>query len=755
MMAATRRAPPLEIYQDPTTSFDHHEVAEAEAALLSALRPDANVSSEQHTLLDPPAFEQNGHSPLKTSRQSSSPPPHILAESRSNLNSISISPPQQYEFTDTLQKKQTLHMKPATITQKPRDAIYSKFPSFEKLDKENAYNPTGYAKSAIQNSDPIYGYKSSMKRTLMDAAPLGDRMNKKSKTYAEPEAQPLPDPAQMPPIDDDGSKPPYSYAVLIGMAILRAPNRRLTLAQIYKWISETFKHYRASDTGWQNSIRHNLSLNKAFVKQERPKDDPGKGNYWAIEPGMERQFLKDKPARRTTNPESAPFIHGIYGDLTRPSTAPSVGAFPPRSSDIKNLDSSKFPDETELSSDATIPASDPAIHEGQDVDNSMPPPSSRAIDSSPPPAEIHSSPPPPVSRPVSRQQREGTPARASRHKPTSRSGGGRRRRFSILGDSGFYSSIESSAIKGHPAGPLTSEADMDRQVIKHGRAEEEIARIRSSSYDSPTKGRLHLKQPSVHFPSSPFHPFEGSGASKEPLTPAVIFKRPAKPPASVSPNTNLRNHRNRIRELLGSPDKSLSVLHEEHTWSPSLPLPNEEAFNLHEEGFTANFDVFADSTFNTPASPFPRGSPRKHSVKRPCLTRASTTANILQDITGASHNAINMPPPSSTSLSLKPFLKSPAHFGSPTKAAAPTSQPLKLGPPPTALELWENKGAEDENGTFFGLDLIHSDESEPGFDMLQGFQRIGAQPRAAGRGDGSPLKRAGRPGLGRSSTSLF
>ncbi|KAF5102593.1 hypothetical protein D0Z00_000303 [Geotrichum galactomycetum] len=104
----------------------------------------------------------------------------------------------------------------------------------------------------------------------------------------------------LPTIVDDGSKPPYSYAILIGMAILRSPDKKLTLSQIYKWINDTFSWYRNSKSGWQNSIRHNLSLNKAFIKQERPKGDPGKGNYWVIEPGSEPVFLKNRAAKKTS-----------------------------------------------------------------------------------------------------------------------------------------------------------------------------------------------------------------------------------------------------------------------------------------------------------------------------------------------------------------------------------------------------------------------------------------------------------------------
>ncbi|XP_070846772.1 forkhead box protein J1-B [Chaetodon trifascialis] len=93
-------------------------------------------------------------------------------------------------------------------------------------------------------------------------------------------------------------KPPYSYASLICMAMQASKQPKVTLSTIYNWITENFCYYRHAEPSWQNSIRHNLSLNKCFKKVPRQKDEPGKGGFWQIDPQYADMFVNGIFKRR-------------------------------------------------------------------------------------------------------------------------------------------------------------------------------------------------------------------------------------------------------------------------------------------------------------------------------------------------------------------------------------------------------------------------------------------------------------------------
>ncbi|XP_037545859.1 forkhead box protein K1 isoform X2 [Nematolebias whitei] len=134
----------------------------------------------------------------------------------------------------------------------------------------------------------------------------------------------------------DESKPPYSYAQLIVQAISSAPDKQLTLSGIYAHITKHYPYYRTADKGWQNSIRHNLSLNRYFLKVARSQDEPGKGSFWRIDSASESKLVEQafrKRRQRGVACFRTPF--GPLSSRSAPASPTHQGLLSPLSSGLQ------------------------------------------------------------------------------------------------------------------------------------------------------------------------------------------------------------------------------------------------------------------------------------------------------------------------------------------------------------------------------------------------------------------------------------
>lgn len=164
------------------------------------------------------------------------------------------------------------------------------------LHQPNQYNMPPHAHSPMQQPNAYPNYNQ----------PYAELSNHPAMMLGNPSPIMIPKPAPR-----KRRRPPHSYASLIAQAILTSPERRLTLRDIYDWIQSRYPNlYEANETGWQvnnyavyhinahtkqvilqNTIRHNLSLNRCFMKIPRPSHSYGdggrrkksKGSYWSVD----------------------------------------------------------------------------------------------------------------------------------------------------------------------------------------------------------------------------------------------------------------------------------------------------------------------------------------------------------------------------------------------------------------------------------------------------------------------------------------
>ncbi|KAL8797033.1 MAG: hypothetical protein Q9195_000804 [Heterodermia aff. obscurata] len=107
--------------------------------------------------------------------------------------------------------------------------------------------------------------------------------------------------------DGEGGANSEPYAQLIYRALMSTPNHAMVLKEIYEWFEQNTDKAKiapsSSAKGWQNSIRHNLSMNGAFnkVEQTPPTDDCKKGFIWVLADSALQEGVKSTTRYRKQN----------------------------------------------------------------------------------------------------------------------------------------------------------------------------------------------------------------------------------------------------------------------------------------------------------------------------------------------------------------------------------------------------------------------------------------------------------------------
>ncbi|KAI1334358.1 hypothetical protein F5Y15DRAFT_294335 [Xylariaceae sp. FL0016] len=130
---------------------------------------------------------------------------------------------------------------------------------------------------------------------------------------------------------DNGDRADEPYAKLIYRAFMSRARHAMTLQEIYQWFRENTDKARSQSKGWQNSIRHNLSMNAAFVKQqgeELPESgDNKKSTEWVLEDWAVNEGVQSTTRYRkgTSNRRQASSHHRVGGPLSARATSGRKG----------------------------------------------------------------------------------------------------------------------------------------------------------------------------------------------------------------------------------------------------------------------------------------------------------------------------------------------------------------------------------------------------------------------------------------------
>jgi len=141
-------------------------------------------------------------------------------------------------------------------------------PSFN-LPNQMEHTPIAHREEGVMMPD--LGAQSSSQPMQQHVSPQHDGEIAGSFQYGggEVEDEAIHDPAgqaeQSDRDDGDNAGEHQPYAQLIWRAFKSRPDRTMTLQEIYQWFRDNTDKAKGEGKGWQNSIRHNLSMNQVNI----------------------------------------------------------------------------------------------------------------------------------------------------------------------------------------------------------------------------------------------------------------------------------------------------------------------------------------------------------------------------------------------------------------------------------------------------------------------------------------------------------
>ncbi|XP_031423717.1 forkhead box protein P4 isoform X12 [Clupea harengus] len=182
-----------------------------------------------------------------------------------------------------------LHMRPSEP--KPFNQPLNLASSASLLKRDSEAYPEGLPHPPTSAAAPITPLRQgpSVISSSSLHGPVGPIRRRNSDKYCTPIASELAQNCEF--YKNADVRPPFTYASLIRHAILEAPDRQLTLNEIYNWFTRMFAYFRRNTATWKNAVRHNLSLHKCFVRVENVK-----GAVWTVD---EVEYQKRRPPKMT------------------------------------------------------------------------------------------------------------------------------------------------------------------------------------------------------------------------------------------------------------------------------------------------------------------------------------------------------------------------------------------------------------------------------------------------------------------------